>query len=76
MVFRPRAVTNKDGKTDYVAEAVPVEPGQRGRGFVEVIGGLRADDWVVSKGAEALENDTPLAIPPHQANKLPAAEKR
>jgi multidrug efflux system membrane fusion protein len=67
--FRPKAVPRKDGQVDYVAEAVPLELGQRKPGWVEVLQGLRLGDWIVRKGAEALEDSTPLAIPEEQ---LPA----
>lgn len=73
VAFRPRAVTGKEGQVEYVAEAVPLELGQRGKGYVEVLGGLRDGDWVVSKGAEALENDTPLAVPPGQVKQMAGA---
>ncbi len=63
IAFRPRTVTSKDGKLEYVAEAVPLELGQREPGWVEVLKGLQPGDVVVSKGAEALEDGTPLAIP-------------
>jgi RND family efflux transporter MFP subunit len=66
VTFRPKAVRNKDGGTDYVAEAVPLELGQRKPGWVEVLKGLKAGDWVVRRGAEALEDNTPLAIPERQ----------
>ncbi len=66
VAFRPRAVRGKDGQTEYVAEAVPLELGQRRPGLVEVLKGLDPGDWVVRKGAEALEENTPLDIPEEQ----------
>ena len=60
---RPKAVTTKAGEPEYIAEAVPLELGQREPGWVEVLKGLQPGDVVVSKGAEALEDGTPLAIP-------------
>ncbi|MFO0877129.1 MAG: efflux RND transporter periplasmic adaptor subunit [Gemmataceae bacterium] len=63
VAFRPRAVPGKDGTTDYVAEAVPLDLGQRQPGWVEVLKGLAPGDVVITKGAEALEDGTPLALP-------------
>ena len=70
IAFRPRQITSKSGEVEYVAEAVPLELGQREPGWVEVLKGLQAGDWVVRKGAEALEENTPLAVPPEQAKAL------
>src|SRR5262249_28878682 len=70
IAYRPRAVTNKDSGVDYFAEAVPLELGQRGKGYVEVLQGLREGDWVVSKGAEALGNGPALEIPEGQVKQL------
>lgn len=62
IAFRPRMMTNKEGESEYFAEAVPLELGQREPGWVEVLKGLRPGDTIVRKGAEALEEGTPLAI--------------
>ncbi|MFO0844599.1 MAG: efflux RND transporter periplasmic adaptor subunit [Gemmataceae bacterium] len=70
VAFRPRVVTTKDGQAEYVAEAVPLELGQREPGWVEVLKGLQAGDIVVTKGAEALEDGTPLAIPKERISLL------
>jgi multidrug efflux system membrane fusion protein len=70
VAFRPRAVQNRDGDTEYVAEAVPLELGQRRPGWVEVLKGLRPGDWIVRRGAEALEENTPLAIPEKQVQAI------
>ncbi len=66
IAFRPRAVTSKEGEAEHFAEAVTLELGQREPGWVEVLKGLRPGDIVVRKGAEALEENTPLAIPKEQ----------
>jgi multidrug efflux system membrane fusion protein len=66
IAFRPKAVTNKEGQIEYFAEAVPLELGQREPGWVEVLKGLNPNDVIVRKGAEALEDNTPLAISPEQ----------
>jgi multidrug efflux system membrane fusion protein len=72
VAFRPRAVKNREGGTDWVAEAVPLELGQRKPGWVEVLKGLSPGEWVVRRGAEALEENTPLAIPEKQLPLLSA----
>lgn len=66
VAFRPRAETNQKGDVEYFAERVEVELGQREGGVVEVLSGLRAGDWIVHRGAEALEAGTPLALPKEQ----------
>jgi multidrug efflux system membrane fusion protein len=63
VAFRPKPVKKKDGAVEYVAESVPLELGQRRPGWVEVLKGLSEGEWIVQKGAEALEESTPLAIP-------------
>jgi multidrug efflux system membrane fusion protein len=70
IAFRPKAVTSKEGQVEYFAEAVSLELGQREPGWVEVLKGLRPGDVVVRKGAEALEENTPLAIPEEQLGLL------
>jgi RND family efflux transporter MFP subunit len=70
IAFRPKAMTNKAGEVEYVAEAVPLVLGQRVPGWVEVLKGLEPGDVVVSKGAEALEDGTPLTFPKEKAGWL------
>lgn len=76
VAFRPKAVPTKDNEPEYVAEAVTLELGQRKPGWVEVLNGLKAGDWVVKRGAEALEEGTPMAIPKEQLAELMAGEKK
>jgi multidrug efflux system membrane fusion protein len=66
IAFRPRPVKDKDGQTEYVAQAVTLDLGVRRPGWVEVLKGLHAGDWIVRKGAESLEDGTPLAVPDGQ----------
>jgi RND family efflux transporter MFP subunit len=70
IVFRPKAVVTDEGKTEYAAEAITVEQGTRRPGTVEIIKGLRPGDWIVQKGAESLEENTPLAISEKQMQQL------
>lgn len=66
IAFRPKAIKSPEGETEYVAEAVTLELGVRQPGRVEVLKGLNAGDWIIRRGAESLEDGTPLAIPPKQ----------
>jgi RND family efflux transporter MFP subunit len=63
IVFRPTPLYNKDGTVEWVAEQLTVQLGVRKPGFVEVLEGLAPGDWIVRKGAEALENNTPIQFP-------------
>jgi multidrug efflux system membrane fusion protein len=76
VAYRPKLVSAKGDEPDYVAEAVPLELGQRKPGWVEVLNGLKAGDWVVKRGAEALEEGTPMAIPKEQLTTLLAGERK
>jgi multidrug efflux system membrane fusion protein len=76
IAFRPRPVVRKDGSVEWVAQAVTLELGVRVPGSVEVLKGLRPGDWIVRKGAEALEENTPLAIPAEQLAQLPPPKFR
>jgi multidrug efflux system membrane fusion protein len=67
IAFRPRPIRGPDGETEYIAEAVTLELGARRPGSVEVLKGLRPGDWVVQKGAESLEEGTPLNISRQQS---------
>jgi RND family efflux transporter MFP subunit len=72
IVFRPKPVL-KDGAVDYwIAEQVTVQVGHRAPGLVEIIDGLSDDDWVVRRGAETLEDGTPISFPDEQAAALKA----
>lgn len=66
VAFRPKRASNKEGGADWVAEAVVLELGVRKPGFVEVLKGLAPGDWIVRKGAESLENNTPISFPEEQ----------
>lgn len=70
IAFRVKAGTSKEGKVEYFSEAVSLDLGQREPGWVEVVKGLSAQDVIVRKGADALEDNTPLAIPEEQVGLL------
>jgi multidrug efflux system membrane fusion protein len=70
IIFRPKPLYRKNGEIEWVAEALTVQLGVRKPGFVEVLEGLKPGDWVVRKGAEALEDNTPIAIPEDQLQQM------
>jgi multidrug efflux system membrane fusion protein len=63
---------DRDGNPVWIAKARTLELGYRppGEGKVEVLSGLEAGRWVVSRGAEALEDGTPIEFPPEQMELL------
>ncbi len=63
LAFVPKKRAGKNGEEEYVAEARPVDLGYRSPGWVEVLQGVRAGEWVVARGADALENGTPIQFP-------------
>jgi multidrug efflux system membrane fusion protein len=75
VAFRPKAVPTKDDEPQYVAEAVPLELGQRKPGWVEVLSGLHPGDWIVKRGAEALEEGTPMSVPREQIKQMMAGPR-
>jgi multidrug efflux system membrane fusion protein len=78
IAFRPKPIRKPDGTIEgWVAEAITLEIGLRQPGFVEVLGigrpglvevlkGFGHGDWIIRKGAEALEDNTPIQIPEEQ----------
>jgi RND family efflux transporter MFP subunit len=60
IAFVPAPQPREDGKTDWVARARTLELGFRADGWVEVRQGLRPGEQVVRRGAEALEDGTPI----------------
>jgi RND family efflux transporter MFP subunit len=63
IAFVPVERTGKDGQPQWFAEERKVELGYRSPGWVEVLQGLRPGELVVRRGAEALENGTPIQFP-------------
>jgi multidrug efflux system membrane fusion protein len=62
IVFIPAYKSGRDGKPEWVAEARTLELGYRAPGWVEVLSGLIPGEWLVRRGAEALENGTPISF--------------
>lgn len=74
IVFEPSLSTNRDGNSEWVARARRVEIGVRSPGSVEIRSGLSPNQWIVRRGAEALEDGTPLRFPPEQQKLLDAGK--
>lgn len=70
IVFEPTLRTNRDGQSEWVARPRRVEVGVRSPGWVEVRSGLSPKQWIVRRGAEALEDGTPLRFSPEQEKAL------
>jgi multidrug efflux system membrane fusion protein len=70
IAFVPVQKPGRDGETQWVASARTLDLGYRAYGKVEVLRGLVPGEWIVVKGAEALENGTPIRIPEKQLQQL------
>jgi RND family efflux transporter MFP subunit len=70
VAYEPVERPGPDGKPEYVARLVPVEIGYRAPGWVEVRTGLRGGQWIVRRGADALEDGSPLRIPEDQVRAM------
>jgi hypothetical protein len=62
IAFVPVEEKGRDGKSDWIARARTLELGFRADGWVEVRRGLSAGEWLVRRGAEALEDGTPITF--------------
>ncbi len=62
IAFVPESVQRSDGTTGWVARTRVLDIGFRGEGWIEVRRGLRVGESVVQRGAEALEDGTPIKI--------------
>jgi multidrug efflux system membrane fusion protein len=77
VVFVPRKKPGRDGSLEWVAHAQTVErglstskkPGER-EVCIEIREGLKPGDWIVRRGAEALEEGTPIDPPTEQMQEL------
>jgi membrane fusion protein, multidrug efflux system len=63
VAFVPIQRTNRSGQTEWVAQARIVELGYREPGWVEVKNGIKPGETLVRRGAEALEDGTPINMP-------------
>jgi membrane fusion protein, multidrug efflux system len=70
IVFEPAPRQTRDGQTEWIARPRHVERGASAPGWVEIRQGLLPTQWIVRKGAEALEDGTPLRISPEQLKLL------
>ena len=61
IVFVPTPQT-RDGKTEWIARSRTLELGYRGEGWIEVRQGLTIGERIVHRGAEALEDGTPIRV--------------
>lgn len=66
IAFVPQKRIGKDGQEEWFAKERPVDLGYRSPGWVEVLKGVAPGESVVRKGAEALEEGTPIQFPPEQ----------
>jgi membrane fusion protein (multidrug efflux system)/multidrug efflux system membrane fusion protein len=60
LAFVPVKQTRKDGTAEWVVKARPLTLGYRADGMVEVRQGLEPGELIVRRGAEALEDGTPI----------------
>lgn len=62
IAFVPVEQIREDGKTEWVAKMRTLVLGFRADGWVEVSHGLREGELIVRRGAEALEDGTPVSF--------------
>jgi membrane fusion protein, multidrug efflux system len=70
IAFVPAPRVGKDGQEEWVARARELKLGFRGQGTVEVLEGISPGEWLVRKGAESLEDGTPINLPENQIQQL------
>jgi len=63
IIFQPMPRVIADGSIEWVAKPRTLQLGLRKPGIVEILEGAREGDWVVRKGADALEDGTPVDVP-------------
>jgi membrane fusion protein (multidrug efflux system)/multidrug efflux system membrane fusion protein len=66
LAFVPVKRVGRDGQPEWIARARILELGYRSPGWVEVRHGLAVGEWLVRRGAEALEDGTPIKFPEAQ----------
>jgi membrane fusion protein, multidrug efflux system len=62
VAFVPIKREGRDGKPELIARMLPLELGFRAPGWVEVRSGIVPGQTIVRRGAEALENGTPIQV--------------
>jgi RND family efflux transporter MFP subunit len=70
IAFEPVQRPGRDGKPEWIARVCPVDVGFRAPGWVEVRHGLVPGQWIVQRGAESLENGTPIRFSPEELAQL------
>jgi len=72
LVFVPEKRAGKDGQTEWLAKAVAVDPGYHAKGMVEIRKGLNGGEFIIHRGADALEEmgGTPIRVPDEQLELL------
>jgi RND family efflux transporter MFP subunit len=70
IAFVPVRRKTKDGKDEWIAQARELKLGYRSAGSVEVQQGIAPGEWIVRKGAEALEEGTPIRFPEAQLEEV------
>lgn len=70
VAFEPAPRKLADGSIEYVARLRSLDIGYRAPGFVEVRKGLTPGQWIVRRGAEALDDGTPIRFPDEQLRKM------
>jgi multidrug efflux system membrane fusion protein len=63
IAFVPTERRSRDGMTEWVAKARTLDLGYRSPGWVEVRHGISPGELIVRRGAEALEDGTPIKFP-------------
>ncbi|QEL13817.1 efflux RND transporter periplasmic adaptor subunit [Limnoglobus roseus] len=69
LVFVVEKRAGKDGP-EWVAKSRRIEPGARSPGWVEVKAGLSPGEWLVQRGAEALDDGVPVRVPDEQVKAM------
>ena len=70
LVFEVVKKTGKDGSVEWVAKSKKVDVGARAPGWVEIRTGISPGQWIVQRGAEALDDGVPVKIPDEQLKLL------
>jgi RND family efflux transporter MFP subunit len=70
VAFEPEMQRTPEGEYEWVARVRPLRLGYRAPGFVEVRHGVAPGHWVVRRGAEALDDGTPIKFPDEQLREL------
>jgi RND family efflux transporter MFP subunit len=69
IAFVPTERKSRDGMTEWVAKARTLDLGYRSPGWVEVRHGITPGELIVRRGAEALEDGTPIKFPDDKATR-------